>query len=129
MPDSLPNTSENVLLMIGEVRGQIRELVHSLGDMRQVINAVNAKLDTVAVTASHVEQLTQRQAASEIEINAKIQAIDIRLTAVERIEHQRTGALKLSEFVLKAVPWAAAGSFFAIALAITAKAIGLDLGG
>lgn len=121
----MPETanSESVLLMIGEVRGQIRELVHSLGDMRQIINGVYQKLDNVAVTQATLESLKQQFAAGEIETAGKIAALEIRLTAVEKLENQRAGALKLSEIALKIVPWAAFGSFFAIALAITEKAL------
>lgn len=118
-----PTNSESVLLMIGELKGQMRELVHGLGDMRQIINRINGKVDSVSVTQAQLESLKQQVVATDLETTGKFAAVEVRLIAIERAENQRTGALKLSEVLIRIIPWATAGSLFAVVLAVAEKVL------
>lgn len=97
-------------MLIGEMRGQLRELVHMTNN-----------------TSSKIDALT-REVIEIKGIAATVAAIDIRLTTVEAEvaslkteKDRRSGALSLGEWIVKLVPWALGAAFFAI----IAKLIGV----
>lgn len=104
--------SENVLLMIGEVRGQLRELVHTIANVAQQVQAVNSKLDATAGTHSIVESLSAASIGHEA-----------RITALELIEARRAGAMGLGTWIFKVAPWIFGGGAMGAAFALAGKLV------
>lgn len=77
---------------IGEIRGQLREVVHNL-------NNVSQKLDAIAL-----------KTATNNNIPSEIAELKVRVTALEDSENQRKGAVNLGAWLLKTplVAWVAA---------------------
>lgn len=98
------------MMLLGELRGQVRELVHSVNNLRQDVGTVFDKMAA-----------TQSIPADVLEIKAKIVALDLRVTALEASENQRKGAIGLSTWIVRTVPFAAFGA----GLAAMAKVMGL----
>lgn len=105
---------QSLPLMIGEMRGQLRELVH------QVANLAH-KFEDVAKTVDGSKHLPELIADNK----ANIAALEARVTALEAIEHQRKGALTLGAALLKAVPWLIPASVGGAVVAIVGKVIGI----
>lgn len=86
MPDA--NTS----MILGEVRGQLREIIHNMNNQAQKNDAVSAQL-------AKLEGMP-----------ARLDAIDQRLLALETDKHRRDGAVGFGTWVLKSnvVGWLAA---------------------
>ena len=79
MPDD-----QSLPLMIGEMRGQLRELNHNVNNLAQKFEDLMRTVDRTAHLPAAVE-----------ENKADIVALAIRVTALEAIEHQRKGAIGL----------------------------------
>lgn len=78
-------------MTLGEVKGQLREVVHSVNNMSQKIDA-----------------LAGRVAASS-NIPGDLAALDVRVTALETDKHKRDGAMGFGGWLLKSplVGWLA----------------------
>lgn len=107
MPDD-----QSLPLMIGEMRGQLRELVHQFNNLAQKFEDVAKAVDA----SSHLP-------AQIAENKASIGKLEVRVAALETKESERRGAVKLSEWALKTVPWFSIGAGFAI----FAKVMGVAL--
>jgi hypothetical protein len=97
MPENPENTGQ-MMMLLGELRGQVRELVHSVNNLRQDVGTVFEKMAT-----------TQGLPAAVLENKADIAALEVRVTALETSEHRRAGAIGLSAWIFKTVPFAALG--------------------
>ena len=98
--------------MLGEMRGQLRELVHQFNNLAQKFEDVAKAVDA----SSHLpNQIAENK--------ADIAALQIRVSALETKESERRGAVKLSEWAFKTVPWFSIGAGFAI----FAKVMGVSL--
>jgi hypothetical protein len=97
MADASENTGQ-MMMLLGELRGQVRELVHGINNLRR---DVGTALDRTAATQGLVSAVA--------DIKADVAALDARVTALEAAEHRRTGAIGLSAWVFKTVPFAAFG--------------------
>jgi hypothetical protein len=105
MPDDLSTP-----LMLGEMRGQLRELVHTVNNLAQKFEDVARAVDKT----SHIPTAVAENRAATV-------ALEVRVTALEASENQRKGAVKLTEWAIRVVPFAALGAGFAVA----AKVVGL----
>ncbi|KEZ17145.1 hypothetical protein CP98_03643 [Sphingobium yanoikuyae] len=94
MPDD-----QSMALMLGEMRGQLRELVHQVANLAQ-------KFEDVAKTADATKHLPDLITDNK----TKIAALEVRVTALEAVESERRGAVKLSGWLIKTVPFASLGA-------------------
>lgn len=79
---------------LGEVRGQLRELIHNSNNLRQIMEAQAPAMHRVP------------------DIIAEVASLQTRMSFLEAKENQRTGAMSLGGFLLKSplIGW-----FFAVA--------------
>lgn len=109
MPDD-----QSLPLMIGEMRGQLRELNHNVNNLAQKFEDLMRTVDRTAHLPAAVE-----------ENKADIVALAIRVTALEAIEHQRKGAIGLGTAMMKAVPYLIPAGVLGAIAALVGKAVGL----
>lgn len=76
-------TDTNTILILGEVRGQLREIIHTMNNQAQ-------KNDAVAAQLAKLEGMP-----------ARLDAIDTRLVALEADRHRRDGAVGLGGWLMK----------------------------
>lgn len=77
------NSADDTLLILGEVRGQLREIIHAMNNQAQ-------KNDAVADKLAKLEG-----------VPAQLKNIDTRLTALETDRHRRDGASGLLVMILR----------------------------
>lgn len=82
-----------MLLMLGELRGQMKELIHSVNNSAHLINGLTDKV-------SKSEGLPDAIKALEL----KIAAHEVRITALEASENRRVGAVGLGSWIMKILP-------------------------
>ena len=68
---------------LGELRGQMREISHS-------VNSMSSKLDAIALAAAHNQHLPE-----------EIAKLKERITVLETAEHGRDGAISFGSAVIK----------------------------
>ena len=98
MPDAPENTGQ-MMMLLGELRGQVRELVHSVNNLRQDVGTV---FERMAATQSLPADLAR--------IAGEVAALDVRVSALEAAENQRKGAIGISTWIIRTVPFAALGA-------------------
>lgn len=98
------------MMLLGELRGQVRELVHGVNNLRQDVGTVFDKMAA-----------QQSVPADIVRMEAEIAAIEVRVTALEVAEHQRRGALSLGAVLLKTVPWLVPAGFGGAMVAVVAE--------
>lgn len=81
---------ENNALMLGELRGQMREMIHSM-------NNLLVKFDSLSREVAGLGPI----AADIIELKASISAAQVRLNALEMEKHRTDGAKNLGGLLLK----------------------------
>ncbi|TCM21468.1 hypothetical protein EDF56_101132 [Novosphingobium sp. PhB165] len=103
----MSETDNSMALMLGEIRGEVRQVV-----------------DHVAVLASKIDALTTavNQAAH---LPEELQALKVRVTALEASEQQRRGAMSLGAAIMKALPWLLPAIAAGGAAAVVTKGVGL----
>lgn len=109
MPDE-----QTLPLMLGEMKGQMRELIHNFNNLAQRVEDLIRTVDRTAHLPAAVE-----------ENKADIAALNIRVTALEAIEHQRKGAIGLGAALLKTLPWLVPASVFGGVAVLVGKVAGL----
>lgn len=82
-----------MLLMLGELRGQMKELIHSVNNSAHLINGLTDKVNKS-------EGLPDAIKATDL----KIAAHEVRITALEASENRRVGAVGLGSWIMKALP-------------------------
>lgn len=92
------------------MEGQLREVVHTVNNLAQKFEDLMRSVDKSA----HIPTLVA-------ENKAALSALEIRVTALEAQENRRAGAIGLSAWFVKTVPFAALGA----GIAVTGKVIGL----
>ncbi len=87
----MAEASDNMTLMLGEIRGQLRELIHNMNNHSQ-------KQDALARIVSKLESVPDQ-----------LDKIDQRLTKLETDKNLRDGAMGFGTWLLKTplVTWAA----------------------
>jgi hypothetical protein len=88
----------DIHMMLGEMRGQMREVVHGMNNASQKIDALTREVVEIKGMA------------------ATVAALEVRVTALERAKNRQEGALSLGEWVIKIVPMAVLGAAFAAAV-------------
>jgi len=86
--------SEQVVYLLGKLEGQVRELVHTVGNLSQTVTALTEKVNAAAGLPDRVK--------------ANSEAIDdlrARVGTLEASENKRIGAMSLGGWVLKALPY------------------------
>lgn len=97
-------------LAVGRMEGQLREVVHTVNNLAQKFEDVARTVDKT----SHIPTAVAENKAATV-------ALEVRVTALEAAENQRKGAVRLTEWAIRVVPFAALGAGFAVA----AKVVGL----
>lgn len=97
-------------LAVGRMEGQLREVVHTVNNLAQKFEDVARAVDKT----SHIPAAVAENKAATV-------ALEVRVTALEAAENQRKGAVRLTEWAIRVVPFAALGAGFAVA----AKVVGL----
>lgn len=97
-------------LAVGRMEGQLREVVHTVNNLAQKFEDVARAVDKT----SHIPAAVAENKAATV-------ALEVRVTALEASENQRKGAVRLTEWAIRVVPFAALGAGFAVA----AKVVGL----
>lgn len=88
-----------MLLMLGELRGQMKELIHSVNNSAHLINGLTDKVNKSEGLPDAIKAL-----------DLKIAAHDVRLTALEVSENRRAGAITVTGWIIKTVPFASIGA-------------------
>ena len=109
MPDE-----QTLPLMLGEMKGQMRELIHNFNNLAQRVEDLIRTVDRTAHLPAAVE-----------ENKAEIAALNVRLTALEAIENQRKGALSLGAVLIKTIPWLVPAGVLGGVAALVGKAVGI----
>lgn len=91
-------------LAVGRMEGQLREVVHTVNNLAQKFEDVARAVDKT----SHIP-------GAVAESKAAIAALDLRVTTLEATENRRAGAIGISAWLVRTVPFAALGSGFALA--------------
>ena len=96
----MTETMGNQDMVLGEMRGQLREVVHSM-------NAMSAKFDSLS-----------REVIGLSTLAADVAAMKIRVTALETERNRRDGATGIIQAIVKspAVGWMVGGATFVWAL-------------
>lgn len=105
MPDD-----QSMTLAVGRMEGQLREIVHTVNNLAQKFEDLMRSVDQSA----HLPGLVAENKSS-------VAALEIRVTALEAAENQRKGAVRLTEWAIRVIPFAALGAGFAA----VAKVVGL----
>jgi len=90
----------SMTLMMGEMRGQLRELIHGFNNLSQIVTGLASSVDK----SSHMP--------GEIaELKVRLTAFELRLSALEAERHQRDGAIGVGQWLLKSpvIGWLVAG--------------------
>lgn len=109
MPDE-----QTLPLMLGEMKGQMRELIHNFNNLAQRVEDLIRTVDRTAHLPAAVE-----------ENKADIAALGVRVTALEALENQRKGAITLGTALIKIVPWLVPAGVCGAAAVLVGKAVGL----
>jgi hypothetical protein len=97
------NQTSDIHMMLGEMRGQMREVVHGMNNASQ-------KIDALTREAIEIKGITATVAAMEI----RLLAVEGKVATLTTDKDRRAGALSLGEWVIKIVPMAALGAAFAL---------------
>lgn len=109
MPDE-----QTLPLMLGEMKGQMRELIHNFNNLAQRVEDLIRTVDRTAHLPAAVE-----------ENKADIAALGVRVTALEALENQRKGAITLGAALMKTVPYLIPAGVLGAAAVLVGKAVGL----
>lgn len=93
-----------VVYLLGKLEGQVRELVHSVNNTAQLLNGLSDKVNSSAGIPGKVKDNTD-----------KITALEVRVTALERVDARTEGAMGLGSWLIRLVPPAAFGAAAAAA--------------
>jgi len=105
MPDSIENPS--MTLMMGEMRGQLRELIHTVNNLSQKFEGVARSVDSSAHIPNDITDL-----------KARITAVELRVTALETERYRRDGAVGFGGWLARAIPWASVAAVVAAVYAL-----------
>lgn len=100
----------DIHMMLGEMRGQMREVIHST-------NNASLKIDALTREVIEIKGIAATVAALEV----RLSAVETKVASLTTDKDRRAGALSLGEWVIKIVPWA----FGAAVFAVVAKLIGI----
>jgi hypothetical protein len=94
-----PETDPNTLVMLGEIRGQLRELIHTGNNTAQAVQALGDRVGKLERMDGRVNQL---------------ELLAPRLAALESDRHRRDGASGVVAAILKspAIGWMVGGATF-----------------
>lgn len=86
-------------IMIGEMRGQLRELIHGFNNLSQAMMGLQSSVDKSAHLPGELAELKLR-----------IAALEARMSVIEAEKNQRAGAMSLGSALLRspAIAWLAA---------------------
>lgn len=96
MPNSESPAVDQTSLLLGEVRGQLRELIHSVNNTAQKVDAIGSRVAALA-------ELPAAVAANKADISALV----VRVDTLERDRDERKGAHSIIAIILKspAIGW------------------------
>jgi uncharacterized coiled-coil DUF342 family protein len=93
MSEQLPQDVTNLAVMVGEMRGQMRELVHTLNNVSGKIDGLSREVISMGPLAAEI---------AEVKGDIKLVQTEINLLKSER--DQRKGAVGLVEWLVKHWP-------------------------
>ncbi|UIJ43804.1 hypothetical protein LZK98_11945 [Sphingomonas cannabina] len=77
---------QNISIAVGEVRGQLREVVHGVNNMAQKVDNMSDKVSAL------------------VSVPGKMAELEARVTVLEAAENQRVGAMGFGGWLLKVLP-------------------------
>lgn len=91
-------------MILGEVRGQMRELVHTINNLSMKFDGLSREVIGLGPLASDIA-----------DVKAKTSALDVRLAALEADRNRRDGATGIVALILKspALGWLAGAAISA----------------
>ena len=102
----MSEADNSMALMLGEIRGQVRQIVEQFA-------ALSAKLEALTTAVNQAAHLPE-----------EMQALKLRVAALEAAEQQRRGAMSLGSILIKALPWVGPAIVTAATVAIAMKGLG-----
>lgn len=109
MPDSLTSDTPSMVLMMGEMRGQLRELIHGFNNLSQTVSGLASSVDKSMHLPAEISELKSR-----------VTALEVRMTALETDRSRREAVMGFGQSLMKspALGWLAAallavGAWFA----------------
>jgi len=112
----MPETPENLgqmMMLLGELRGQVRELVHSVNNLRQDVGTVFDKM------------AAQQNLPSDVARNAAdIAALKERVGKLETTESERRGAVRFGAALVRVLPWTVPFAAFGAGIAFMQRVMG-----
>jgi predicted DNA repair protein MutK len=109
--DEMTQTSD-IHMMIGEMRGQLREAIHTMNNTSQ-------KIDGLIREVAEIKGVSIVVAAMEV----RLKAVENKVETLEADKSRRQGALSLGEWIVRLMPWLIGGAAFAA----MAKLIGVGV--
>ncbi len=103
-------------MVIGEVRGQLREMIHNVNNIAHKQDLMFERLMTIVATPAGLAAFKVTTAADLAEIKtthtAELTAVKARLDAVEKVETRRQGAIGIAQTVFnsRAFGWIVGGA-------------------
>lgn len=89
-------------IMLGEMRGQVREVIHTVNNTSSKIDALTREVIEIKGISATVAAMEVRLASAEIDIDK-----------LKTDKDRREGALSLGEWIIRIVPWAVGAAVFA----------------
>lgn len=102
----MSEADNSMALMLGEIRGQVRQVVDQFAVLSGKIDAQTAALNQMA------------------HLPAEMQSLKDRVAVLEAAEQQRKGAMSLGSIIVKIVPWLPPALVAGGAAAIAMKGLG-----
>lgn len=94
--------SSDLHIMLGEIRGQLRQMIHTT-------NGTAQKVDALGREVSEIKGIAVTVAAVEI----RVTKLEAEVVILKASENKRIGATSLAEWIVKIIPWALMGVAFA----------------
>ncbi|QSR18397.1 hypothetical protein [Novosphingobium sp. KA1] len=102
----MSEADNSMALMLGEIRGEVRQVVDHVATLAGKIDALTASLHQMA------------------HLPAELQALKDRVATLEAAEQQRRGAMGLGSIIIKALPWLPPAIVAGGAAAVAMKGLG-----
>ena len=90
MTEALPTDVTSLAVMVGEIRGQMREVVHTLNNVSSKIDGLSREVIAMGPIAAELAELKGEIKVAQTEINA-----------IKEVRFQRQGAINLVDWIFK----------------------------
>lgn len=90
MPDSLTSDTPSMVLMMGEMRGQLRELIHGFNNLSQTVSGLASSVDKSMHLPAEISELKSR-----------VTALEVRMTALETDRSRREAVMGFGQAMFR----------------------------